>query len=615
MMRQFTYLLFLLIIVFANGCATAQHFPSRTVDGKEYFVYFVEPGNTVYAVSRMFSVEPEELLRANPEAADGLKVGQEMLIPVSAVNKREARKTNVTVAGEYILHPVQRKETLFSISRRYGVDLDLLMNLNPTKVDHLATGDTLRIPANVSRGVEEVYLEPAFNDSFVVHQVKQGETLYALSKMYNIPQDSLSRVNDGFPDGLQTGRFIVVPKYREAYLENLEMELDSLRESEMNLPTASPETYRIAMMLPFELEINDSLERSLRSGRELYILTEIALEYYRSAKLALDSLEKIGLNAEIFVYDVGDDIVKAREVMRRPEMHDMHMVFGPMHKTTFAVVSEATRKRQTYLVSPNSFSNEIFEDNPYLMRSLASDETLMRYLANFVAINHQNDNVLMVDSEQPKDRTEKSDFNKYYNRAVGTFPNAHADSLRVLKLSEAGANQGSFDGSALKAYLREDLRNILVVPSGDLAFVSRFFTWLSMLDSEKYDIQVYGMNEWTGYDNIEAAYKNRFKLRLVVPHFVDYDDADVIAFLEAYRSRYNTEPSHYDYGFRGYDLMMFFGKALLAEGLRFPARFDELESEGVSGSYRFGRSMTGREFENKSVYIIEYNNYEIRRVN
>lgn len=608
MKRHLIHSIFLFAILAMNGCATAQNYAKRTVDGKEYYVYFVEPGNTLYGVSRMFSVEADDLLRANPKAAQGLEVGQEILVPIADVDKREARKSNLTVSGEYILHEVQKKETMFSIARKYGVDLETLMELNPVNVEYLSTGDTLRIPAYKSRGVEETFLQPAVNDSFMVHQVEKGETIYSLSKRYSIPQDSLERANQGFPEGLQMGRYIVIPKYKESYLEAVEAEFESRIDSTMELPTAKPTTFHLAMMLPFELEHNDSLDRSLAGGQELYVLTEIALEYYRGSMLALDSLKKLGLKANVYVYDVGEDLVKARDVIRRPEMGDMHLVFGPMHKTTLGVVSEASRKRQMYLVSPNSFSNEVFADNPYLMRAQASNETLLRYLANYVAINHENDNVWMVNSTLGKDWPERRDFKKYYNLAMEAFPNMFSDSLRSF-------TKEALDDGSISGRLKEDAKNVLIVPSDDLAFVSNFLTRLSLLDRNKYDIQVYGLSDWLGYDNIEASYKNRFRLRLAVPYFVDYDNVQVIKFLQAYRDRYSTDPSFYDYGFMGFDLTMFFGEALLKAGLRFPAYFDELETNGVSANYRFGKSMTGKEFENKAVYIIEYDDYEIHRVN
>ncbi|HKL40922.1 MAG TPA: LysM peptidoglycan-binding domain-containing protein, partial [Cryomorphaceae bacterium] len=96
---------------------TAQNYAERTIDGNDYYLFYVEPGNTLYAISKMFSVSVEDLVGANPTAEEGLEIGQEILVPIRAVDKRAARKKEVKVEGDVILHKVQKKETLFSISK------------------------------------------------------------------------------------------------------------------------------------------------------------------------------------------------------------------------------------------------------------------------------------------------------------------------------------------------------------------------------------------------------------------------------------------------------------------------------------------------------------------
>lgn len=591
-----------------TSCATAQNYPQRTENGKQYYIFTVQPGNTVYAISKKFSVEPSDIISANPDAKNGLSIGQEILIPIDKIDKRTARKTEVKLDGEYILHTVQRKETLFSISRHYGVDINALVDVNPGRTDNISTGMVLKIPVEKSTTVAEKYLEPARSDTFMVHQVIKGETAYSLAKQYQIPLDSLNNANGNFQTGMKLGQWIVIPKYKESFLAKMDSaKVDTSATVGVEYPSGKKDKYNMAFMLPFELSLNDSLERTLERGGDLYILTEIALDYYRGAEIALDSLKKLGLRANVYVYDMGEDLVNARETVRRPEIRDLDIIFGPMHKTTLAIVSEKSKEKEIYLVSPNSFSNEVFEDNPYLLRAAASRETLMRYMANYVAIQHQDDNVLMINSANAKDWTLRKMFKQYYNGAVGTFPNVWSDSIRSVTIDVTKPEQVS-------KWLRKDTLNVLVVPSNSLAFVSDFMTRLSRVD-RSYRIQVYGLDNWLRFDNIDAEYKNRFKLRLVAPSFVDYNDDNVKSFLQKYRDRYHMEPSQYGYGFLGFDLTMFFGKALMEYGLNFPTDLNHIEMKGVTSDYRFGRSTTGKEFENKAVYILEYDDYDIKIVN
>jgi LysM repeat protein/ABC-type branched-subunit amino acid transport system substrate-binding protein len=593
------------------SCATAQNYATRTIEGNDYYLYYVEPGNTLYAISKMFSVSVEDLAEANPTAKDGLEIGEEILVPIKAVNKRDARKKEVKVEGDQILHTVQKKETLFSISKAYGVSVNDLMELNPETSERLSTGDVLKIPSGKSTLVQEKFLEPARNDSFIVHQVQAGETMYSLAKQYGISQDSLLSANPDLALGVKVDQYLVIPAYNEEYRALVERREKEKQIDEWNIPTGRQAVYEFALMLPFELGYNDSLDKSLSKGEDLYILTEIALEYYRGARLALDSLEKLGLNANVHVYEIGEDIVKTRETLKKPEIKKMDLIFGPMHKTSLALVSDLSVKDSIYLVSPNSFSNEVFEENPYLLRAITSQETMLRYLANFVAINHQDHNVLMLNSESPKGWPMRKEFIKHYNLAASTFPNAYSDSLRSVTKDMFNREGGV---GKIRDFLKKDTLNVIVVPSNDLAFVSDVMTRISLLEKD-YRVQVYGLDEWVKYENIEAEYKNRLKLRLVVPYHVNYENPATVEFIKAYREKYGTEPHHYDYGFRGYDLMLFFGKALLSEGLAFPLAFERLKMNGTAGSYRFGKSTTGREFENKEAFILEYDNFEIKRVN
>lgn len=602
---KIVYLVFLLAGF--QSCATAQNYPERTRNGEKYYVYHVQPGNTVYAIAKQFSVKPSDIIAVNPDAKDGLSIGEEILIPIDKIDKKTARKTDIKVEGDALMHTVQKKETLFSISRMYGVNINDLIDANPGKTQNLHTGVVLRIPVEKSQTALEQYLEPARNDTFMVHQVERGETAYSLAKHYGIPLDSLNRANGDFKTGIRVGQWIVIPKYNEEFLAGIDTLGPDTSGMGMTYPDELKKRYTLGIMLPFELALNDSLDKSLEDGSQLYVLTEIALDYYRGAQIALDSLKRLGLNADVYVYDVGEDIVRTRETIRRPEIRNMDMVFGPMHKTSLALVSEKSKENQFYLVSPNSFSNEVFEENPYLMRGTATTETMIRYLANYVAIQHQKNNVLMVNSQNAKEWPLREAFIVNYNKAVGTFPNVFSDSIRSVTIDFTKPENVS-------RWLREDTLNVLVVPSTSLAFVSDFMTRLSRID-KSYRVQVYGMDNWLKFDNIDAVYKNRFHLRLVAPTFVDYDAERVVSFLKEYRKRYGMEPSQYDYGFLGFDLTLFFGKCLLNDGLAFPKDFDTTEMKGTAGNYRFGRSVKGKEFENKEVYILEYDNFDIRIIN
>jgi len=589
------------VFVLTGFLALGQNYPTRQIGKESFYVYTVEEGNTVYGISRQFAVKVSDILGANADLDQGLKVGQEVFVPLQAVDKKELKSNDVKLEGNYLLHLVQPKETLFSISKRYGVSIDFINEANPELQSGLKAGMSLRIATSSSTATDDAYVKPASIGNQKLHRVAAGETLYSLAKMYDLSPSQIQEANNMTSTDLQVGYWIRIPERPVVALKNQE------DEPAVGIRKSSKNSYDIVYVLPFHLRGNDSLSASLFNGDELHVLTEIALDFYRGSLLAIDSLKKLGFNANVHFFDVAEDVVDARSVLKRSEIGRADLIIGPFHKNNFAAFAEKALKDETYIISPNSFSNEVFADNPYLIRAQASRETLMRYLANYVAIQHQNDNVLMVNNTLSQDAMYRKLFRSSYNEALGSFPNALSDSIKFLTKSQI-----TEDG--LRAALRRDVPNVLVVPSNELAFVSDLITKLSRINTD-YRIQLYGLDTWLKYDNIDAEYKDKFKLRLVVASYVDYAKPEVNAFLKLYREAYKMDPTIYGYGFQGFDLTLFFGKALMNYGMDFPYNLSSLEGTGLFSNYRIGKSTTGKELENKAAYIIEYSDYSIKQIN
>ncbi len=90
---------------------------------------------------------------------------------------------------------VQRGDTLYSISRRYGVPLKDLINTNNLHAPYtLRVGQSLRLPVKQ------------------YHTVQRGDTLYSVSRQYNVDITSLSKINNlQTPYSLNVGDRLVLP--------------------------------------------------------------------------------------------------------------------------------------------------------------------------------------------------------------------------------------------------------------------------------------------------------------------------------------------------------------------------------------------------------------------
>jgi len=126
----------------------------------------------------------------------------------------------------YILHEVDEKETLYSISRRYKVSLKEISDFNGLEKNQIDIGQVLKIPFSKSNEIpnsepdqpksdqpkiEEQKPESTVEEiTSVYHIVQPGETLYRISKTYNVSVDSLKMLNDLNSNNLDLGMKLLV---------------------------------------------------------------------------------------------------------------------------------------------------------------------------------------------------------------------------------------------------------------------------------------------------------------------------------------------------------------------------------------------------------------------
>jgi len=102
-----------------------------------------------------------------------------------------------TRAGNnFILHKVVAGETLYSISRKYGVGVQSIKDANTDVSDNLKLGQTIMVP---------IVKSTASNGS-KTHIVKQSETLYSISRQYNVPVADIRSWNNLVDDNLAVGQ-------------------------------------------------------------------------------------------------------------------------------------------------------------------------------------------------------------------------------------------------------------------------------------------------------------------------------------------------------------------------------------------------------------------------
>lgn len=171
----------------------------ETINGKVFVLHKVTAGETLYGISKRYNVTVEQILEFNATADGGLEIGQVLKVPY--IPRVVKKVTDGTV------HRVTEKETLFSISRQYGVTVDELKEWNKLADANLSLGQEL-----IVRKKSQAQTQPTaeFRSQKTVHTVVGGETLFSISRQYGITVDQLRSWNSLADNELKVGQLLFV---------------------------------------------------------------------------------------------------------------------------------------------------------------------------------------------------------------------------------------------------------------------------------------------------------------------------------------------------------------------------------------------------------------------
>lgn len=108
---------------------------------------------------------------------------------------------------KYIIHEVLPKETLFSVARKYNVSINEIKADNPEIAQGLKLNQKLKI---IRKSTNENEVSMPQNENYVLHKVETGQTLYAISKKYNVSIDNIKKWNGLEQNELKLGSYIIV---------------------------------------------------------------------------------------------------------------------------------------------------------------------------------------------------------------------------------------------------------------------------------------------------------------------------------------------------------------------------------------------------------------------
>ena len=271
--------------------------------GQKFDYYTLDTGETLDDVSTKFNVIISDLIKLNPELDNGIPVLTDSLI-VPLFNILESQNKDLKPLN-LITHKVKRKETLYSISKDYKLNVTDLKKYNPQLyASTIKKGDVLKVPVYKIQNETETssilseyivrpkegkwriayhhgltineleLINPTMNpilsegdiinvpiivnnkdnlEGYGFYEVMPSEGFFRIKQKIGLTQEQLEEFNPRLiEEGLKPGMILKFPESLSAYYEAV-FEPDDLKSQITNLSAKN-----LVVMLPFNLELIDT---------------------------------------------------------------------------------------------------------------------------------------------------------------------------------------------------------------------------------------------------------------------------------------------------------------------------------------------------------------------
>ncbi len=352
----------------------------------------VKPKETLYSISKKYNVSINELKNLNPTIEkNGLQPSQILVIKKENVADKN-NQTNNTYSNNtnYSYAKIKSKETLYSLTKTYDLTEKKLLELNPSIKNGLKIGDSIRLPKE--NKPEKTVQEP------LEHLVKKKETIYSITKQYNLTEDEIYSLNPKLKSkGLQPNTYLIISDKAK----NQSTQVISRKPVDKSIY----ENIHVVLMLPFT------------SSENKETLQKISSHFLIGSKIAIDSLSKQGKKIHLKVFDTKNDELELKNFLSTYDFSTVDAVIGPMFKKEIEIVANAMDKKIP-IISPIATSEELLEYQNLIIAEPSVKDVADKILVE-VNENYLDEKIIILTTEK-----EQKIANYTKDEFVKTHPNA-----------------------------------------------------------------------------------------------------------------------------------------------------------------------------------------------
>ena len=547
----------------------------------------------------------------------------------------------VVIRGKsYYLHTVQPGQTLYSICKAYGANIDEVKSLNDKKDNALSLYEVLKVP----------YTDPFVqqDDKFYYHKVLKGETFYSIARLYKIKPKRLLKFNEGYAQNqpLAVGAVVKLPlaeidlsvlgeeeieasvgkkqeirpvrpvrnesvkKVEEAsvtdILQDALMQKNEKTEQEpeketttvigatdkMEIPDYISEVVmpvdpfvKVALLLPFSAKDYPVFVDTL--------VEKMPVQFYEGVLLAVDSLKNQGYKVNLKVFDTERSAEKMYTMVDEIDRFHPDLIIGPVYGSVYKALMDDLTNKNIPVIYPLSSRSEEFGVYPDFIQVNPSMKALTVAMSDWLREEAEEANLVCLNltgNEVSHSDLEDIRLFKEYMHRIGS-----------MNFYDWNTSAVPLDG--LRLQLLPDRENIIILPTTKEAEVSKILPVLSAL-TDGYRITVVGFPEWQAFTSVDHETYFKLNTKIFTYSYVDNTTEPAKRFALKYRKYFYTEPNNLAY--KAFDMSLYFIE--LAAKYR-DRTLDALEFYPRNGDFSrfYFQKMEGQAGkENQGFYIVNF---------
>jgi LysM repeat protein len=538
--------------------------------------YDVSPKETLYSISKTYNLKVKDLKTYNPFLFEReLDYNDILRIPVYELKDKDLDINQSVKNSEFstLMHLVLPKETKYGISKKYGLSVEQLEDLN-SGIDEkeIQPGQFLKIKRPLDIGSKP---RPK-DENYVYLKVDRENSIQSISENYDVTENDLLASNPSLKfEGMSEGLVLKIPQVDETKF--LKYQKFSLEDKLKYFDTKS-----IAVMLPLNLERNQIDSVSSSSLLKNSNLLRISLDFYEGIQMAIDSAAARGISVNLDVYDTRNNPTYVNKLLNE-DFKNYQAVVGPLLDPSLKIVANFLSKDRVPVISPLVNPKFEFEN---LFNTLPKDDQMQELLITYIQETWSDENLVILSDNASKPIQRKYTY---------TFPD-----LKVINQKESEYLQKS----DLKPQLDSLRTNWFILETENIGIAESAVSFLKTFSRDGYDIRLFTSKRNSFYDDEISNYylsDLRFTFPSISKSFLTSTGNKTS---NAYYIKHGVDPNRYV--MRGYDVMMDLLLRLSYSKTLQSSTEIQGYTEYLENKFNYTKNEFSLGYENDAIYLFQY---------